>query len=116
MVWTVVAAIVCGIGIASLLAGASPPWIFMLAALVAGLVFTAAISYRERRRASDYVASIDGSRPAETEALRTQRVVETPPRSALPTAEHVSSPRRAGARSESLRASPTPPRKDDSAG
>jgi hypothetical protein len=115
MIWVLVVAIVCGIVIASLLAGSSPPWIFVLATLAAGLVVTAARAYRSALRARQYVASIDGSRPADTEAPRTPRVVEPPTRSTLPTAPHVSSPRRAGARSESLRTTRTNPRKDDPA-
>jgi len=113
MVWAAVAAIVCGIVIASLLAGSSPPWTFVLATLLAGLAFTTARWYREVRRARHYVASIGGNEPADTEAHWTRENPKTPP-SSRPTAPQISSPRRAGARSESLRVNPMPPREDDS--
>jgi hypothetical protein len=114
MVWAAVVAIVCGIAIPSLLAGSRPPWIFVLATLLAGLIVITARWYREVRRARHVVASIDGSRLADPETPRARHIEETPRHSPM-TAPQTSSTRRAGARSESLGVNPRPPRKDDSA-
>ena len=119
IVWAGVAAIVCGIAIASLLGGTGTPWWLVLVMIGAGLVVTIA-----RSRLADGPGGTAYAPPPETgepepepepgaEPTRERRPVETGSPSAALRARDAASLRRAGARSESLRTGPAPRRRED---
>ena len=116
VLWAGIAAIVCGVIIASFLGGTKTPWWLVLATIAAGLVVTIVRSRRAARdRYGPYAAPPEARVEAAEDAPRAKREVETakrPPRLGAPDAASL---RRAGARSESLGTGPRPPRKDNSA-
>ena len=113
IVWAGVAAIVCGIVIASLLGGTETPWWLVLTMIGAGLAVTIVRAWDTTRDPRDAHASRATDDESGTETPRERREVETGARSTLGT-RNAESLRRAGARSESLRTGPAPHREDDS--
>jgi hypothetical protein len=117
IVWAGVAAIVCGIAIASLLGGTKTPWWLVLVTIGAGLVVTIVRSRLTNRDGGTAYAPppVTGEPEPEpgAEPTRERRPVETGSPSAGLRARDAASLRRAGARSESLRTGPAPRRRDD---